>query len=338
MNKYSSRRWIVSQAGIRPVVSPSQPGGDTDLYRAAESAFHPAAPLFLSLLCWADPPSPVWAFSAWPHAPSASCAAQLPAKHHDDIHPSVKTFIQIAFKLTVIHWTHSPFLRPVSPPPPDAQRRPCARPAAPPAVPHLKSDSESASPAQPGPTQSPRLSERALVQLEITIRKTNTTLSCYWPTFIIFNYKKYVSSHLQPSHSGLWGFGSLSPAALCEFPPERAAAALRTGWSPGTHAPTCRLQPQLTHTCTEHFWVINQVWNQTYLKAASSSDSMAFSLSDAVSWTTRAALSRASSAWLRPTSSKATSFLWPSPLARLNSEPKEVTSPQSCRVQNDEVS
>lgn len=69
----------------------------------------------------------------------------------------------------------------------------------------------------------------------------------------------------------------------------------------------------------------------THLKAASSSDSMVFSRSDAVSWTTSAALSRASSARPRPASSKAVSFRWPSPLTRLNSEPREVTSPQSCQ-------
>lgn len=68
----------------------------------------------------------------------------------------------------------------------------------------------------------------------------------------------------------------------------------------------------------------------THLKAASSSDSIVFSLSDAVSWTTSAALSRASSARLRPASSRATSFRWLSPLERLNSELREVTSPQSC--------
>lgn len=70
--------------------------------------------------------------------------------------------------------------------------------------------------------------------------------------------------------------------------------------------------------------------NGTHLKAATSSDSTVFSLSDAVSWTTSAALSRASSARLRAASSKATSFLWPSPLARLKSDPREFTSPQSC--------
>lgn len=43
---------------------------------------------------------------------------------------------------------------------------------------------------------------------------------------------------LQQFHSGLEGFDSLSPAALCETPPEQAAAAPRTDWSPVTPAPT----------------------------------------------------------------------------------------------------
>lgn len=91
-----------------------------------------------------------------------------------------------------------------------------------------------------------------------------------------------------------------------------------------------RAQTQVTQTglCEKCVSLGN---TDAYLKAASSSVSTVFSFSDAVSWTTSAALSRASSARQRPASSKATSALWPSPLARLNSDPREATSPQSCQ-------
>lgn len=140
-------------------------------------------------------------------------------------------------------------------------------------------------------------------------------------------------THLLQFHSGLEGFDSLSPAALYETPPEQAAAAPRTDWFPGIPAPICGIT-STSQTVKSH----RLVWknrcvtdSDTHLKAASSSDSTVFSLSDAVSCTTSAALSRASSDRLRPASSKATSLLWPSPLARLNSDPREVTSPQSCQ-------
>lgn len=138
-------------------------------------------------------------------------------------------------------------------------------------------------------------------------------------------------THLQQFHSGLEGFDSLSPAALCETLPEQAAAAPRTDWSPVTPALTWRVENSgYTQARVKTFVPLTNTTN-THLKAASSSDSIVFSLSDAVSWTTRAALSLASSPRLRPASSKATSFLWPSPLARLNSDAREVTSPQSCQ-------
>lgn len=55
-------------------------------------------------------------------------------------------------------------------------------------------------------------------------------------------------THLQRSHSGLVGFGSPSPAALGETPPEQAAAAPRKDSFPGTPAPTCRV----TNTSCTH--------------------------------------------------------------------------------------
>lgn len=146
---------------------------------------------------------------------------------------------------------------------------------------------------------------------------------CFWSPC-----SEYFTNLLQ-SHSGLEGFGSPSPAAPYETPPERAAAAPQTDWFPVAPARTCAFaNTSYTHT---HLWDTMHVLLRTNadLKAVSSSDRTAFSLSDAVSWTTSAALSRTSSARPRPVSSKATWFRWLSPLARLSSDSREVTSAQS---------
>lgn len=159
----------------------------------------------------------------------------------------------------------------------------------------------------------------------------------------------FSSSSLSLSISHRWwspgvaaGSGSLLLAALCETRAEPAAAAPQTGWSPRPPVPTCRgmdtnIRDQFVNTHTEIHTPSVRHTQISHLNEANSSVSVAFSLSDAVSWTTSPALSLTSSARPRPTSSRATPCLCSSPRAMPNSAPRELTSPHSCQQRDTQV-